>query len=95
VLSDRTDLLYGPLLSAKRKKRRERKLRRRRVDPKRFWAPAGDLREVEDLRLVLVDRQQLPVVERPRPSGANWKLKGRISDRNGAASALSSFLDDL
>jgi hypothetical protein len=45
-------------LGAKRKKRRERKLRQRRVDPKRFWAPPGELHEVEEPERLAYSRKQ-------------------------------------
>lgn len=41
-------LLYGAPMSGKRRKRREHKLqRRRRAEPKRIWAPPGELQEVD------------------------------------------------
>jgi hypothetical protein len=46
-------------LSARRKKRRERKLvRQRRGEPKRTWSPAGELQEVEEPSRLAYSRQQ-------------------------------------
>jgi hypothetical protein len=46
-------------MSAKRKKQRERKLlRQRRVDPKRIWAPPGELQEVEQPTRLAYSRMQ-------------------------------------
>jgi hypothetical protein len=45
-------------LTAKRKKRRERKLRQHRADPKRFWAPPGALQEVEEPDRLAYSRKQ-------------------------------------
>jgi Recombinase len=46
-------------MSAKRKKRRERKLlRQHRVEPKRFWAPPGELQEVEQPERLAYSRKQ-------------------------------------
>jgi recombinase len=47
------------LLSAKRKKRREQKLlRQRRVEPKRTWARPGELQEVEEPERLAYSRKQ-------------------------------------
>jgi hypothetical protein len=46
-------------MSAKRKKRRERKLlRQRRTEPKRTWAPPGELQEVEEPERLAYSRKQ-------------------------------------
>lgn len=46
-------------MSAKRKKRRERKLlRHHRVEPKRIWAPPGELQEVEEPNRLAYSRKQ-------------------------------------
>jgi hypothetical protein len=45
-------------MSAKRKKRRERKLRQRRAEPKRIWAPPGELQEVEEPNRLAYSRRQ-------------------------------------
>jgi hypothetical protein len=46
-------------MSAKRKKRRERKLlRQHRVGPKRFWAPPGELQEVDEPDRLAYTRKQ-------------------------------------
>jgi hypothetical protein len=45
-------------LGAKRKKRRERKLRHRRVEPKPYWAPPGELHEVETPQRLAYTRKQ-------------------------------------
>jgi hypothetical protein len=57
VLSDAPITVRG-LLTAKRKKRRERKLRQHRVDPKRSWAPPGELQEVEAPERLAYSRKQ-------------------------------------
>jgi hypothetical protein len=46
-------------VSAKRKKRHERKLlRQHRVEPKRFWAPPGELQEVDEPDRLAYSRKQ-------------------------------------
>ena len=45
-------------MSAKRKKRRERTLRRRRAEPKLIWAPPGDLHEVLEADRLAYSRKQ-------------------------------------
>jgi hypothetical protein len=47
-------------MSAKRKKRRERKLRKRRVEPKPklIWAPPGELQEVVEAERLAYSRKQ-------------------------------------
>lgn len=46
-------------MSAKRKKRRrERRLRERRTEPKRIWAPPGELQEVEEPNRLAYSRKQ-------------------------------------
>ena len=45
-------------MSAKRKKRRERKLRQRRTEPKRLWAPPGEPQEVEEPNRLAYNRRQ-------------------------------------
>jgi hypothetical protein len=45
-------------MSAKRKKRRGRKLRQHRGEPKRIWAPAGELQEVEEPDRLAYSRKQ-------------------------------------
>ena len=46
-------------MSTKRKKRRERKLlRQQRVEPKRYWAPRGELQEVEEPDRLAYSRKQ-------------------------------------
>jgi hypothetical protein len=46
-------------VSAKRKKRREqRQLRQRRAEPKRIWAPPGELQEVEEPERLAYSRKQ-------------------------------------
>jgi len=45
-------------MSAKRKKRRERKLRQRRTQPKRIWAPPGELQEVVEAERLAYSRRQ-------------------------------------
>jgi hypothetical protein len=46
-------------MSAKRKKRRERKLlRQRRTEPKRIWAPPGELQEVVEAERLAYSRNQ-------------------------------------
>jgi hypothetical protein len=45
-------------MSAKRKKRRERKLLRHRVEPKRIWAPPGELQEVDEPNRLAYSRKQ-------------------------------------
>jgi hypothetical protein len=45
-------------MSAKRKRRRERKLRQRRSEPKRTWAPSGELQEVEEADRLAYSRKQ-------------------------------------
>jgi len=46
-------------MSAKRKKRRERKLlRHHRAEPKRIWAPPGELQEVEEPNRLAYSRKQ-------------------------------------
>jgi hypothetical protein len=57
VLSD-APITVRRLLTAKRKKRRERKLRQHRADPKRFWAPPGALQEVEEPDRLAYSRKQ-------------------------------------
>ena len=57
MLSD-APITVRRLLSAKRKKRRERKLRQRGVAPKRVWAPPGELQEVEDPDRLAYSRKQ-------------------------------------
>ena len=44
-------------MSAKRK-RRDRKLRQRRAEPKRFWAPPGELDDVEEPERLAYSRKQ-------------------------------------
>jgi Recombinase len=51
-------LLYGAV-SAKRKKRRDRKLlRQHRTEPKRIWVPPGELQEVEEPNRLAYSRKQ-------------------------------------
>jgi hypothetical protein len=46
-------------MSAKRRKRRrQRKLRERRAEPKRIWAPPGELQEVEEPNRLAYSRKQ-------------------------------------
>jgi Recombinase len=45
-------------MSAKRKRRRERKLRRRTTEPKRTWAPPGELQEVDEGDRLAYSRKQ-------------------------------------
>ena len=46
-------------MGVRRKKRRERKLlRQRRVEPKRIWAPPGELQEVEEPERLAYSRKQ-------------------------------------
>jgi hypothetical protein len=46
-------------MSAKRKKRRERKLlRQHRAEPKRMWAPTGELQEVVEAERLAYSRKQ-------------------------------------
>jgi Recombinase len=45
-------------MSAKRRKRRERKLRQHRAEPKRIWAPPGELQEVEEPNRLAYSRKQ-------------------------------------
>jgi recombinase len=45
-------------MSAKRKKRRERKLRQHRTEPKRTWAPPSELQEVDEVDRVAYSRKQ-------------------------------------
>jgi hypothetical protein len=45
-------------MSTKRRKRRERKLRHHRVEPKRIWAPPGELQEVEEPNRLAYSRKQ-------------------------------------
>jgi Recombinase len=46
-------------MSAKRKKRRDRKLlRQHRTEPKRVWAPPGELQEVEEANRLAYSRKQ-------------------------------------
>jgi hypothetical protein len=45
-------------MSAKRKKRRERKLHRHREEPRRIWAPPGELQEVEQPNRLAYSRKQ-------------------------------------
>lgn len=45
-------------MSAKRKRRRERKLRHRRTEPKRTWAPPGQLQEVDEPDRLAYSRKQ-------------------------------------
>jgi hypothetical protein len=45
-------------VSARRKQRRERKLRRHRAEPKRIWAPPGELQEVEEPNRLAYSRKQ-------------------------------------
>src|SRR6266542_1171709 len=45
-------------MSAKRKKRRERKLHRHRVEPKRIWALPGELQEVAEPERLAYSRKQ-------------------------------------
>jgi hypothetical protein len=50
--------VYGAV-SAKRKKRREQKLlRQQRAEPKRHWAPPGELKEVEEPNRLAYSRKQ-------------------------------------
>jgi len=52
-------LLYGTSMSAKRKKRRERKLHRQRhTEPKLSWAPTGEWREVLEAERLAYSRKQ-------------------------------------
>lgn len=52
-------LLYGASMSGKRKKRREQKLlRHRRVEPKLIWAPPGGWREVVEAERLAYSRKQ-------------------------------------
>jgi hypothetical protein len=46
------------LMSAKRKKRRERKLRHHRAEPRRIWAPPGKVQEVEERNRLAYTRKQ-------------------------------------
>jgi hypothetical protein len=45
-------------MSAKRKTRRDRKLRQHRVEPKRIWAPPLELQEVEQPNRLAYNRRQ-------------------------------------
>jgi hypothetical protein len=45
-------------MSAKRRGRSERKLRRHRAEPKRIWAPPGELQEVEEANRLAYSRKQ-------------------------------------
>jgi Recombinase len=45
-------------MSAKRKRRSEQKLRRHRDEPKRIWAPPGELHEVEEPDRLAYSRRQ-------------------------------------
>jgi Recombinase len=45
-------------MSAKRKRRSEQKLRRHRAEPKRIWAPPGELQEVEEPNRLAYSRRQ-------------------------------------
>jgi hypothetical protein len=45
-------------MSAKRKKRRERKLRQHRAEPKRIWAPPSELQEVVEPNRLAYSRRQ-------------------------------------
>jgi transcriptional regulator with XRE-family HTH domain len=45
-------------MSAKRKRRRERKLHQRRSEPKRIWAPPGALQEVDEPNRLAYTRRQ-------------------------------------
>jgi hypothetical protein len=45
-------------MSAKRRRRRERKLRDHRVEPKRFWASPSELQEVEEPARLAYSRRQ-------------------------------------
>jgi Recombinase len=45
-------------MGARRKKRRERKLREHRVEPKRIWGPPGELQEVAQPNRLAYSRKQ-------------------------------------
>jgi Recombinase len=45
-------------MSAKRKRRSEQKLRRHRAEPRRIWAPPGELQEVEEPNRLAYSRKQ-------------------------------------
>src|SRR5436190_11626469 len=45
-------------MSAKRKRRSEQKLRRHRAEPKRIWAPPGELQEAEEPNRLAYSRKQ-------------------------------------
>jgi Recombinase len=45
-------------MSARRKRRRERKLRQRKTEPKRTWAPPGELQEVDEADRLAYSRKQ-------------------------------------
>jgi hypothetical protein len=45
-------------MSTRRKKRRGRKLRQHRAEPKRIWAPPGELQEVEEPNRLAYSRKQ-------------------------------------
>ena len=45
-------------MSARRKRRREQKRRQRRTEPKRTWAPPGELQEVDEANRVAYSRKQ-------------------------------------
>jgi hypothetical protein len=45
-------------MSARRRKRRQRTLRQPRVEPKRIWAPPGELQEVEEANRLAYSRKQ-------------------------------------
>lgn len=45
-------------MSARRKRRRERKRRKRRTEPKRTWAPPGELQEVDEADRLAYSRRQ-------------------------------------
>lgn len=52
-------LLYGASMSAKRKKRHQRKLQRqRRTEPKLLWAPPGEWREPVEAERLAYSRKQ-------------------------------------
>ncbi len=51
-------LLYVAAMSAKRKRRSEQKLRRHRAEPKRTWAPPGELQEVDEADRLAYSRKQ-------------------------------------
>jgi hypothetical protein len=45
-------------MSARRKRRTERKRRRRNAEPKRTWAPPGELQEVDEVERLAYSRKQ-------------------------------------